>query len=287
VPAEDGVVLAALRAANPEELALAAGCFAAATACAAASWRTMLGGSLSFCDACARYGAGSLVNTLVPARAGDAVRLGLFGRVAPGGLLAAGGAAAAVGAARWLLIVPLGIAAVATAGSPLPPLAVAAAGVAVVPLAVAALLACRGSRRARALLAPLRTAGPAGLAVLAVWVGATVAARICAAALAAAALGIAHPLAAALLIVPALELAGIVPLTPANIGVAGSAAAIALHARGVPLHTALAAGLALHGVETATGLVVGGIGAATLLRRPRGGATVVELPRLAALRDAA
>jgi hypothetical protein len=146
----------------------------------------LLGGSLSLRGACARYGAGSLVNTFVPARAGDAVRLGLFGRLVPGGLLAAGGTAAVVGTVRWLIIVPLGIAAAAAARLPLPPLAVAAAGVAVVPLAVALLLACRGSRRARALLAPVRTAGRTGLTLLLVWVGATVVARIAAAALAAA-----------------------------------------------------------------------------------------------------
>lgn len=280
-------MLTALRAANPEELALAACCFAAATACSAASWRTLLGGSLSRRGACARYGAGSLVNTFVPARAGDAVRLGLFGRVVPGGLLAAGGTAAAVGAVRWLIIVPLGIAAAASARLPLPPLAVAAGGIALVPLVVACLLACRGSRRARALLAPIRSAGRAGLTLLVVWVGATVVARIAAAGLAAAALGVPHPLAAALLVVPALELAGIVPLTPANFGVAGGAAALAFHAHGVPLHTALAAGLVLHGVETATGVVVGGVSVAAMLRRPRPAAPVVELPRLAALRDAA
>ena len=48
--------------------------------------------------------------------------------------------------------------------------------------------------------------------------------------LAGSALGIPHPLAAALLVVPALELAGVVPLTPANVGIAGGAAAVAFHA---------------------------------------------------------
>ena len=47
-----------------------------------------------------------------------------------------------------------------------------------------------------------------------------------------------HPLAAALLVVPALELAGVVPLMPANVGIAGGAAAVAFHAGGMPMHAA-------------------------------------------------
>ena len=261
-------MFAALRGADPGELVLAGCCFAAAVACSAASWRTLLGRTLSLGDACARYGAGSLVNTLVPARAGDAVRLGLFGRVAPGGLLAAGGVAAAVGTARWLAVVPLAIGGTAAAELPVPPLAIAAAGAATLPLAAAWLLACRGSRRAAALLAPLRNAGPRCLASLFAWVAGTIATRIAAATLAGAALGVPRPLTAALLVVPALELAGIVPLTPANLGVAGGAAALAFHAHGVPMRAALAAGLALHAVETVTGIVVGVAGAAAILRPP-------------------
>ena len=266
-------MFAALRGANPGELVLAGCCFAAAVACSAASWRTLIGRTVSLGDACARYGAGSLVNTLVPARAGDAVRLGLFGRVVPGGLLAAGGIAAAVGTARWLTVVPLAIGGAAAARLAIPPLALVAAGTATVPLVAAWLLACRGSRRAAALLAPLRGAGTRCLVCLFAWVAGTVGARLAAATLAAAALGVPRPLTAALLVVPALELAGIVPLTPANIGVAGGAAALAFHAHGVPLHAALAAGLALHAVETVTGLAFGALGAAAVLRSRRGAVT--------------
>lgn len=87
------------------------------------------------------------------------------------------------------------------------------------------------------------------------------------AAVAGSALGVSHPLTAALLVVPALELAGIVPLTPANVGIAGGAAALAFHAHGLPMHAALAAGLALHGIETGVGLLVGVLCTAALLRR--------------------
>jgi uncharacterized membrane protein YbhN (UPF0104 family) len=255
-------ILAAVRSADAGELVLSGCCFAVALACSAASWRAMLGGGIRFPDACARYGAGSLANTFLPGRAGDAMRLTLFGRVVPGGTLAVAGAVAAVGAARWLALLPLGIAAALDDG--LPARTVALAGLAVAPLLVAWLCARGGSRRARALLAPLRVADRATVAALAIWVSGTVLARIGAATLAGGALGVPHPLAAALLVVPALELAGIVPLTPANIGVAGGAAAFAFHANGLPAREAVAAGFALHGVETAAGLIVGSVCAAVL-----------------------
>src|SRR6266568_3954469 len=71
--------------------------FAVSVLSAAGSWRCAIGlcgGRLSVGDACARYGVGSLVNTFVPARAGDAVRIGLFARALPTErpLLATGGA---------------------------------------------------------------------------------------------------------------------------------------------------------------------------------------------------
>jgi hypothetical protein len=245
------------------ELVAAGMCFGIGIACCAGSWRTMLGSKLPLASAFARYGVGSLANSFLPARAGDAVRMGLFSRVSPGGMLAVAGAVAAVGIARWLALLPLGAAGVVD--SSLPPLAIALAAVAVLPLAAAWLLARRGSRRARALLAPLRSARRETYCALAGWVLGTLAARVAAATLAADALGITHPFLAALLVVPALELTGIVPLTPANIGVAGGAAAMAFHAHGTPMRTALAAGLALHAVETAAGIAVGATSFLSLL----------------------
>ena len=70
------------------ELVLAGTCFAAATICCAGSWRTMLAARIGIGGAIARYGVGSLTNTFLPGRAGDVVRVGLFGRVAPGGAVA-------------------------------------------------------------------------------------------------------------------------------------------------------------------------------------------------------
>jgi Lysylphosphatidylglycerol synthase TM region len=239
-------------------------CFAAAVACSAASWRAMLGTQLTLGDACARYGVGSLANTFLPGRAGDALRISLFGRVTPGGMLSVAGGVAGVGAVRWLALLPLGIAGIL--GSGLPPLALVGAAAALVPLPAVWLLARCGSKRARVALAPLRVARRSTYAAVVGWVAGTLAARIVAAATAGSALGISHPLATALLVVPALEVAGVVPLTPANIGVAGGAAAIAFHAHGTPMHTALAAGFVLHAVETCAGVAFGAASTVLLAR---------------------
>ena len=86
------------------------------------------------------------------------------------------------------------------------------------------------------------------------WVAACTAATILASACVAAALGVTHPLAAALVIVPAIELAKLLPITPGNVGLTSAAVAFALHAHGVPLEAAVAAGITLHAVETVVGL---------------------------------
>jgi uncharacterized membrane protein YbhN (UPF0104 family) len=248
------------------EIALAGTCFAAALACCAGSWRTMLAARIGIGGAVARYSVGSLTNTFLPGRVGDAVRVGLFSRVAPGGggVLAVAGAVAAVGTVRWLALVPLGIA--GALSSTLPPLALVVAAVALLPLRIAWLFARRGSRRARAALAPLRCASRATFAVVGGLVCGTLVARVAGVTLAGAALGVSHPFASALLVVPALELAGIVPLTPANIGIAGGAAAVVFHTQGMPMHAALAAGLVLHAIETAAALAIGGTSVIALVR---------------------
>src|SRR5436190_13242164 len=76
-----------LGAADPAWLWVATLGFLASLAGSAGAWRTsvmLAGGRLGLLDANARYGVGSLVNTFVPARAGDAVRLALFARTIDG-----------------------------------------------------------------------------------------------------------------------------------------------------------------------------------------------------------
>jgi hypothetical protein len=218
---------------------LAGACFAAGLVCCAGGWRALLTDDISLVDACARFGCGSLANTFLPARGGDIVRIGLFARVVPGGAVAVTGAVAAFEVARWTALLPL-------AGSALPWEALAVPAVA---LAIAVVLARRhrasSSMYARSL----------------VFAAGSVGSRIAGVAL------VTGSLSAALLVVPALDLAGTVAVTPAGIGVADGAGAIALRAHGLPMGRALAESLLLHGVETAAGVVFGCVGAAILARK--------------------
>ena len=239
-----------MHGAHAAELVLAAGCFAAALACSAGGWRALLPRGVSLVDACARFGCGSLANTFLPARAGDVVRLSLFGRVVPGGMLGVAGAVAAFGVARWLTVLPLGIGA---AGSSLPPEAYA--GPPPRSRSPSCSHAAAVARRAGRMPPPARSRR------------ATLGARLAGVTLAGAAVGVPRPFSAALLVVPALEIAGTISVLPANLGIAEGAGALALHAHGLPMGRAVAAALVLHAVETAAGIAFGGAGAGLLLRR--------------------
>ncbi|TMM16721.1 MAG: hypothetical protein E6F98_00815 [Actinobacteria bacterium] len=220
-------------------LVLAGVCFAAALAFSAGGWRALLPDGVSVVQACARFGCGSLANTVLPLHGGNVLRINLFGRIVPGGMLAVAGAVAVFSTARWLTLLPL-------AGTALPPeaLLVPAAG-----LATAVVLA----RRHRA--------SPWMYAQSLVFAAGSLGARIVGVML------VTGSLSAALLVVPALELAGTISVTPANIGIAEGAAAVALHAHGLPMGRAMTTAIVLHAVETAGSVAFGGAGAGILLRR--------------------
>jgi len=250
--------------ANMTWLWLAGAGFFVAVLASAGSWLSairMCGGRLTAGDACARYGAGSLVNTLVPARAGDAVRIGLFSRALPNRerLWTTGGAFAALGAARAVVLAALVIAGSLSGAMPLWPLLILLGLV-----AVAVGLAWRARRRSAGgrlshLLDAFRALGrePRAAVRLVAWIALSTAGRLAAATAVGAALGIRQPLAAAVVIVPALDLAGMMPLTPGNIGVTSGAIAMAFQAHGVSFTHGLAAGIAFHAIETAVGILFG------------------------------
>ncbi|HET7145996.1 MAG TPA: lysylphosphatidylglycerol synthase domain-containing protein [Gaiellaceae bacterium] len=251
--------LQTLRTAEAEWLWLAGVGFAVSVLAAAGSWRCAIGlcgGRLPVTDACARYGAGSFVNTFVPFRAGDAVRIGLFARALPNRerLWTMGGAFAALGAARAVVLGMLVVAGALAGVVPLWPLLVAAGLVAV---GVAATVAAR--RSGAHLLDAFRELGRdrTAAARLVAWIGLSTLGRLAAATAVAAALGISHPLAAAVVIVPALDIASLLPVTPGNIGVTSAAVAMALQAHGASFTNGLAAGIAFHAVETAVGIMFG------------------------------
>lgn len=256
--------VAGLSDASAGWLWLAAAAFGGSMVANACSWElalTRCGGETSRADAAARYCTGSLVNALAPARIGTAVRFALFSRVllGDGRLWTVGGIAGSLSAVRalWLaLVLALG-----SASGVLPrwPIAVLLLGA-----AIAAVLAWRlrdsrpGTKFGHA-FDVFRVLGrcPRAAARLAGWVGLAMGLRVAAATGIAAAFGVSRPLAAALLIVPALDLAGILPLTPGNVGVASAAVAFALSAHGIESGVSVSAGIALGAVETLTTLALG------------------------------
>jgi uncharacterized membrane protein YbhN (UPF0104 family) len=261
--------VAGLGDAEPGLLWLAGIGFAAMSLCGALSWRAALrasGTPLGVVDASGRYLVGCGVNAIAPAHVGSALRVALFGRVTKGGCWTVGGAAAAVGVTR---IVWLGaLIAVGSAGGVLPlwPLAVIAV---IVAAAVAVGIFSRRvalPRRLEQLLTAFRSlaASPRDLAIVAGWALAGAATKVAAATAVVSAMGIDHPLRAALILVPAVELAAVLPITPGNVGLASAAVALALDSQGVEPKTALSAGIAFGAVEMLTGMAVGAAGALSL-----------------------
>jgi uncharacterized membrane protein YbhN (UPF0104 family) len=259
---------------DPTWVWLAALGFVVSIVGAAGSWRSALslcGARLSLGDSCARYGTGSLVNSFTPARLGDAVRIGLFSRALGhrDRLWSTGGAFAAIGAARVLVLTVLVAVAGVMGALPLWWLGVLGG------MLSAAVLAVVLSRRIRShghvvhLLDAFR-----GLARepwrgprIAGWIAFATLGRLAAASAIAASMGVRHPLAAALIIIPALDVAGQLPLTPGNVGVASGAVAMALRAHNVPFTLALSTGIAFHAVETLVGILFG-VGSVLALARP-------------------
>ena len=253
-----------LAAAEAGWLWLAACAFGASLLASASGWASALtrcGGVTTRPDAAARYCTGSLVNAVAPARLGSAVRFALFSRVLPseGRLWTTGGIATCLASVRllWLaLVLALG-----SLSGELPRWPI---GLLLLGVGVAAAVAWRarstrpGTRYAHALDA-FRVLGrcPRAAAQIAGWVGLGMAMRVAAAASIAAAFGVDRPIAAALLIIPVLDLAGLLPITPGNVGVASAAIAFSLTAHGTASGVALSAGIAFGVVETLTTFALG------------------------------
>ena len=251
-----------VHAASPAWLWVGALLFACAHTAAGLAWRRALWTCdvrIDRVDAVARHAVGSLVNAVAPAQLGGAVRVALYGRACgEGGTLTAAGTAAAIGITRVVWLVA--IAAVATGTGAVPTWAVAVLVCAGLVGAVAAVAARRlGGRRVQKLV---RSAVELGrdrraLAAVTAYGGVVTVARVCAAAAIVTAFGIPRPLLAAVVVVAALDLATILPLTPGNVGVTAAAVAFALGAHGVEAETALAAGVALSAIETLTSVAMG------------------------------
>jgi hypothetical protein len=260
-----GHALGALSAAQPLWLWAAGTSFALALVCSAFAWRSAFcacGAGIGRVEAGARYGVGSLVNSLLPGNMGGAFRIVLFSRALPGDdrLWVASGIPAAVGAARAALLAVLVLAAASSGALPAwTALVLAAVGAAAVAACVWGRHRTPRPGRLSRLFEAFRALGrsPGGAVRVVGWLAGSIAARVLAVAAVSVSLGVAAPVAAALVIVPALAVTTLVALSPAGIGVTSGAVALVLHQRGVDVTTAVAAGLALNAVETAAGLATG------------------------------
>ena len=256
--------------AQPGWLLAAVAGFGAALLASAAAWRVGLracGGSTGPTEISARYAVGSLVNAIAPAHVGGAVRLGLLSRTLTGEdrLWRAGGVAGAVAAARTLALAGLLVPAAAIGNVPLWPAPIFAVGVGVLVIAGVRLSRRRQGRLANFLQILRGVArSPREGAALFGWVVCSCVARIGAAIAIAMALGVHRPVLVAVVLLAAMALSGLLPLTPGNFGAGAGAATLALHGTGVGLGASLALGVAFQAVETVAGVTLGLVGAAVL-----------------------
>jgi uncharacterized membrane protein YbhN (UPF0104 family) len=262
--------LATLGRVQPSWLLIAGLGFAAALLCTAAAWSAGLravGGSAPFTQVAARCSIGSLVNSAAPAHLGGAVRVALLSRTLTGRdpVWRACGVGAAVATARMLPLALLAVGAAIAGRVPLWPAPLLAVGMLVV-LGVCVIASERVAGRVGSLFQSFRDqlrTPRRGLDVLG-WSACSLAARLGAAVAVVAALGIARPFPVALVLLAAMALAGVVPLTPGNFGAGAGAATIALHGTGVGVGVSLALGMTFQTIETAAAIMLGTAGIAVV-----------------------
>lgn len=254
-------------------LAVAFAAFATCFVCTVSAWRAAfaaVGARICPREAAARLGIGCAVNSIAPAKLGDAVKVALCSRAleGPGRMWTGGGVYAALAAARSLALASMVVVASLLGAIPLWP-AFALCGM-TAGVVVAAVL----SRRLRShprITSLLEGAGslarsPRAAATVVAWSLAVQFARFLGAVAVARALGLSHPVLAALVIAPALDLAGAFPITPGSFGIGSGAVAVALASRGIGMDQALGVGIAMQALETLVSVTAGASGALYLAR---------------------
>jgi uncharacterized membrane protein YbhN (UPF0104 family) len=247
--------------------------FLASFACTVGAWRSALaaaGAHLCPKQAAARLGIGSMVNAFTPAKLGDAVKITLCARAidAPDRMWTATGTYTALAAARSLTLAGLVVAASATHALPIWPVFLLVGSAAGIALAATASTRFRSHHRIASFLAGVGSLARDRRALrgVALWTVGMQLFRLAGTVAAVLALGLPHPLLAALVILPALDLAGAVPVTPGSFGVGSGAVAVVLASRGIGMTDALATGLAIQGVETLVSVTCGSLGLAYLMQ---------------------
>ena len=267
-----GAAVDGLEDGRPIWLWAAAAAFLGSLLASASAWRSsfgLCGARLTRLDAAARYGFGSLVNGVSPLRVGETARLALFARALPGEDRAyrTGGAFGVIAAARALVFAVVLVFAASFGAVPMWPVLLLG-GFALVTGVVAFVVRDRTPRTHVAhLVDAFRELGrsPVGGARIVGWIVAATMARFAGTAAIAAALGVRSPVFAALIILPALNVAGLIPIS-GNVGITSGAVTVALKAHGIAMSQALATGLAFHAVETAAGVAFGLGGTLFLVR---------------------
>jgi uncharacterized membrane protein YbhN (UPF0104 family) len=239
-----------LRTADPGSIVAAGVLHVAMLVASALCWRRgfgACGGSVGCIDASLRYGVGTFLNAVTPARAGCAVRIGLFARSLDGerAMQRTTVALIAIGSMRGAVLAVL--VAVAAIGGILPVWLGAA------PFALAGVAAL-----ARRRLKDLRThLGACDAAAVFGWAALAAACRWASVAAALLAVGVRSPVIAGLIGLVGLELSAFIPLAPGLAGVGGAAVAVAIAGHGVPSATAIAGGVAFYVAEAGAGVAFG------------------------------
>jgi glycosyltransferase 2 family protein len=249
---------------RPVPIVLAAVCVLLVPHAHTAAWRRVLsalGHRLAHLDAWPCYGAGCLVNTLLPAKLGEPVRIELFARriASSSPRLQACAASAGVGlgqAGAMLALLAVG----AIAG--LLPLWAAAPAVGLPLLAATVRLAglrCASYARARRLAQAASLAATAWRGLVG-WIGVAACLRVAAVAGVLDAASAPHPLANAVIALSAGALGGALPIAPGGVGLPAAAMAVALAHHGLGEGAAIAAAVTFHVLETAASLVFAATG---------------------------
>jgi uncharacterized membrane protein YbhN (UPF0104 family) len=231
------------------------------------AWRAALaaaGGHICPRQAAARIGVGCMVNSFAPAKLGDAVKIALCSKAidGPGRIWTTGGVYVALAAARSLTLALLLVVASATGAMPLWPVFVIFGAVGLLAVAGALSGRLRSHPRIAHVLGGLAALerSPRAIATVLAWTVVMQLTRLGGTAAVALALGLPHPLLAALLILPALDVAASFPLTPGGIGIGSGAVAVALASRGIGMSQALGVGIAIQALETLVSVTAGSLG---------------------------
>jgi hypothetical protein len=264
----------ALGSANQPLLLLSALMFLLGALATARAWRAGMEGCGADASASAvtsRYAVGSLANSFSPAPAGELVRIALLSQLirAQGARYTVAGICTTVAVIR---IFVTGIVFGAVAWTTPATTTLAEAALAITTLVALSSVMLRLPLRGRLAhlgdaARGLRRSPRLALSMFA-WIATTTFVRIVAVSCAVGAFGVPRPWLAALLIVPAVELASLVPFVPGNLGVTSALITLALRDRHVALLHAISVGLALHAIELAVGICFG-LGGVLVLGHPR------------------